>query len=320
MTMRKAKKEHEVQEPRPDTAAAGTRLRGICKRLVEPPNYFRGVGISRAGLPANILCLHRWPHLKISDVHTQARNLFHSRYALTLNLKEKGVICINEKSIVFPSGCAYLTYPYQSHCYLVDQNEFDWLVITFQASTQLPPDLMYRSILLSPFCFLLVEHFLEIYLELEDFDEQPPARVELLQQLLLALLQELRVAPVAKPQNSTKSPAAFSDTFALFEQLHGFCYQHINAPDLSLKTLSRQFHVCVSKLQQCFIQSVGCAPGKYIRHLRIEFAQNLLKQKKFTIAEVCEQVGFSSESVFCRCFHHEVGMSPTQYAASLQED
>ena len=41
----------------------------------------------------------------------------------------------------------------------------------------------------------------------------------------------------------------------------------------------------------------------------------LLKQQKFTIAEVMYLVGFSNHSYFSKCFQSEFGVTPKQYKA-----
>lgn len=51
----------------------------------------------------------------------------------------------------------------------------------------------------------------------------------------------------------------------------------------------------------------------YIKSIRLKKAAMLLKQKKFTVAEVMYMVGFSNHSYFSKCFSEKYGKTPRQY-------
>nr|WP_244390961.1 helix-turn-helix transcriptional regulator [Pseudoalteromonas sp. KAN5] len=54
-------------------------------------------------------------------------------------------------------------------------------------------------------------------------------------------------------------------------------------------------------------------PSDYIRNTRIEYAEQLLTDSELAIGLVAEQVGFSSQSYFARCFKTKHGISPKQF-------
>ena len=58
---------------------------------------------------------------------------------------------------------------------------------------------------------------------------------------------------------------------------------------------------------------IGQSPVHYIRQLRLDQAKSYLVGSNHTISEVAEKTGFSSLSVFSRCFQHSVGISPISY-------
>ena len=60
-------------------------------------------------------------------------------------------------------------------------------------------------------------------------------------------------------------------------------------------------------------QLTGKSPVDYIRSYRLEVAASLLKQKKFTVAEVMYMTGFSNASYFSKCFQAEYGCPPREY-------
>ena len=52
---------------------------------------------------------------------------------------------------------------------------------------------------------------------------------------------------------------------------------------------------------------------QYIKNLRMEKARELLTSTNMKISEICERVGYSNLSYFCRSFRNEYGMTPEQY-------
>ncbi|KPL91463.1 AraC family transcriptional regulator [Herpetosiphon geysericola] len=63
-----------------------------------------------------------------------------------------------------------------------------------------------------------------------------------------------------------------------------------------------------------FRQAVGVTPMEYLLSWRIALAKNILRDKSVSVADVAEQVGYSSASTFSVAFTRHVGVPPTQYA------
>lgn len=281
-----------------------------CRELREPNGYLNGIVGGRQEEPDNILLLHRWPAMRISRAR-DADKLYHRRYVLTLNLKEGGLVCVNEKSFPLPEGYATLTYPYQSHYYAVDQNLFDWLIATFESAVPLSPELMYRSTRMNGSCWSIALRICELYRELLVTFSASGAR--LLQYLLQTLLLELFHSPEFVDAENRQWEE--NSRIHLFEQLNGYIFKHLSDPALSLEELAAKHFISPALLHLVFRQMAGCSPGKYIRDIRIRQAQKLLDQHELQIAEIAERTGFSSPAVFSRCFRRIVGLSPKEYAA-----
>ncbi len=58
---------------------------------------------------------------------------------------------------------------------------------------------------------------------------------------------------------------------------------------------------------------------EYLLGWRMALAKNLLRRKEVTVAEVAEQVGYSSASTFSVAFTRHVGLPPTHYAREQAE-
>ena len=284
-------------------------LRQECRNLREPVDYFNGIIGCRQDEPDNILLLHRWPERPINHTR-EADRLYHRRYVLTLNLEAEGLVCVNEKSFPLPEGYAALTYPYQLHRYVVDQNVFDWLIVTFESNVPLPPELMYRSTRLNGSCWSIALRICELYGEL--LTEFSTSGAGLLQSLLQSLLLELLYSRDYVDAENRQQEG--NSRVHLFEQLNGYIFKHLSDPELSLEELALKHFISPALLHLIFRQMAGCTPGKYIRDIRIRQAQKLLDQHGIPIAEIAERTGFSSPAVFSRCFRRMVGLSPSEYA------
>ncbi len=74
-------------------------------------------------------------------------------------------------------------------------------------------------------------------------------------------------------------------------------------------------HVGISKntLHRNMRRCKGVSLGEYILSERLSLAKRLLLNTEEPISSVCEQVGYSDASYFCKIFKRNVGISPLQY-------
>jgi transcriptional regulator GlxA family with amidase domain len=71
----------------------------------------------------------------------------------------------------------------------------------------------------------------------------------------------------------------------------------------------RQLHRRVKEL-------TGLTPGGYIRMMRLQRAEQLLRQQAGQVAEVAYAVGFNDAKYFSRLFRQTYGRAPSEYAAT----
>ncbi len=91
--------------------------------------------------------------------------------------------------------------------------------------------------------------------------------------------------------------------------------EHVSESELNVNALSEWSGVNTKQLYRKLKQLTGMTPVEYIKSIRMKKAAMLLKQRKFTVAEVMYMVGFSNHSYFSKCFQCEFGMTPKQYMA-----
>ncbi|MBW8824320.1 MAG: AraC family transcriptional regulator [Xanthomonadales bacterium] len=80
--------------------------------------------------------------------------------------------------------------------------------------------------------------------------------------------------------------------------------------------LAREAAMSRSAFFERFSQAVGMTPMEYLLAWRMALAKQMLRQGDLAIAEIAEQVGYSSVSTFGVAFTRHVGAPPGRYARS----
>ena len=71
-----------------------------------------------------------------------------------------------------------------------------------------------------------------------------------------------------------------------------------------------------SYLNTCFCRQTGESVTAFIRRRKTEKAKQLLRQREYSIAQVCGMLGYCDQSHFTRAFKAEAGCTPGEYRAS----
>jgi AraC-like DNA-binding protein len=144
----------------------------------------------------------------------------------------------------------------------------------------------------------------------EESRERRPAREVILSRLLEVLLIEA----LRSTTGNVTSPGLLR---GLSDPRLAVALRRIHeAPSRSwtIAQLARAAALSRSTFFERFHNAVGVAPMEYLLRWRMALAKNLLRQKKITVAEVAEQVGYGSSSAFSVAFTRYVGLPPTHFA------
>jgi len=82
---------------------------------------------------------------------------------------------------------------------------------------------------------------------------------------------------------------------------------------ITLDDLADVSHVNKYYLAHLFKQQLKLSPIEYLNNERVKAAKNLLETTNFTVTQISESTGFSSQSFFSQAFKRETGLTPTQY-------
>jgi AraC-like DNA-binding protein len=83
--------------------------------------------------------------------------------------------------------------------------------------------------------------------------------------------------------------------------------------ELTAERLCRDLHLSKTMLYRLFARHMGCGVNCYITARRMEVAKELLVKSSLPVAEICERVGISNHTYFCRLFKKKHGITPLQY-------
>lgn len=89
---------------------------------------------------------------------------------------------------------------------------------------------------------------------------------------------------------------------------------NLHDPQLSNALLAAQLGFSEVHFRKLFSETYGEPPHRYILHLRIRRARQLLADGILTIGAIAGQCGFSSVYHFSRSFKKNVGVSPSAYS------
>lgn len=83
--------------------------------------------------------------------------------------------------------------------------------------------------------------------------------------------------------------------------------------DITLDTLSVLTHMNKYYLAHTFTKYMGLSPINYLLQKRIQEGKSLLESTSYSIAQISDLLGFSSQSYFSQAFRKATGMTPMQY-------
>jgi two-component system, response regulator YesN len=110
--------------------------------------------------------------------------------------------------------------------------------------------------------------------------------------------------------------ARFSNGKLIIDSVRHYLDQHY-ASEISLTLLSELFHINSAHLSETFKNYVGQNFSDYLVNLRMDKAQQFLRDKELKIIDVANLVGFSNSGYFSTVFKKHFGQTPVEFRNSL---
>lgn len=97
------------------------------------------------------------------------------------------------------------------------------------------------------------------------------------------------------------------------KEIVGENYKDMN---LSLKGIADMLRLSPTHANRIFKQKQSLSIAEYIKEVRLNYSIELLINKKYTVNEIMEEVGFGNQSYFFRVFKKKFGTTPKEYQRS----
>lgn len=133
--------------------------------------------------------------------------------------------------------------------------------------------------------------------------------------LKLLLLSILRDAGGRKKR--LKTPLAIHNENLIVSRTLQYIADHVY-DKLSVEIVSHEAGVSASHLTALFRRQMKISPGEYIRRVKLEESKNLIREGKMNFSQIAAALQYSTIHHFSRQFKDNFGMSPSEYAKSLQ--
>ena len=92
-----------------------------------------------------------------------------------------------------------------------------------------------------------------------------------------------------------------------------YIYEHYKTENISIPYLAELCGISETYFKKLFVAKHSMTPKKYITHIRMEEAKDLLLSNEYTVSQVAELTGFENIYYFSRVFKQEFNMSPITF-------
>ncbi|MFC3771201.1 helix-turn-helix domain-containing protein [Paenibacillus sp. GCM10012303] len=139
--------------------------------------------------------------------------------------------------------------------------------------------------------------------------------------LELFLIKLLRRVNAVAPAGVLKAlmTAGENQKGKLIEDIVGYMKRNV-AANLTLDEISEQFFISKTQLKVLFKQAMGIGIMHYFSLLKIDEAKEAIREESYNYTEIAQKLGYSSVHYFSKCFKRATGMTPTEYAKTVQSN
>lgn len=131
------------------------------------------------------------------------------------------------------------------------------------------------------------------------------------------LIQESKDTNLARKKEQLRESLNKVDQ-EFFDKLNKLIEENISG-DVDVNLIASNLAVSTSTLYRKMKALTGISTNEYIRKYKMQYAEHLLLEGKYSISEISFMVGMNSVAYFRRCFKAEYGEIPSEYLKKLQK-
>ena len=140
-----------------------------------------------------------------------------------------------------------------------------------------------------------------------------PFNIDLLNLRIQNLLKWRKAGSKDKLKPLAKEIEVTSEDEKMVKKATLLVEKNIANADFSVEMLSYELGMSRVNLYKKLLSITGSTPSEFIRTIRLQRAEQLLRQSGMTVAEIAYKVGFNNPRYFSKYFKDQYGMMPSQY-------
>lgn len=127
--------------------------------------------------------------------------------------------------------------------------------------------------------------------------------------------RDMQLPPPSEKKQKNQAPHSARESL-LLKKLTDTIMENYSNPEFGVDEFADAVGLSRSSLNRKMREILQTTANNYIRDIRIEKAEELLRTSSLQINEICYKVGFQTPSYFIKCFRKKYGKSPNEYANS----
>ena len=131
------------------------------------------------------------------------------------------------------------------------------------------------------------------------------------------LIQESKETNLAQKKEQLRESLNKVDQ-EFFDKLNKLIEENISG-DVVVSLIASNLAVSTSTLYRKMKALTGISTNEYVRKYKMQYAEHLLLEGKYSISEISFMVGMNSVAYFRRCFKAEYGEIPSEYLKKLKQ-
>ena len=241
---------------------------------------------------------------------------WHDYYEIEFITGGEGTHLFNGEKYPLHRGCAYLLTPKDFHT-VTERPENRLQLYNINFSEQILPLALSQQLNCIPGIFRITfdepeaQRLNELLTELlAEYEAQEPHRNEMImalfEQFLIRMIRQHRKEANQRQENAGRKPSLPVNEVINYLKLHF-------RESVSLGDCARKVYLTPNYLGELFHRSTNMSFNEYLKHLRLDYAVNLLNLSPISVEQISALSGFHSVSYFISLFRKQFGMTPAQY-------
>lgn len=122
-----------------------------------------------------------------------------------------------------------------------------------------------------------------------------------------------QIKPEDKKTYRLESPQIVDADNEMMKRLLGYLEKRIGDSSLKIEDCADAVNLGRSVFYGKIKSIVGMSPVDFVRHIRMQRAEELIAKSSYSFSQIAYMVGFSDPKYFSKCFKKDKGMTPSEY-------